>query len=325
MNTREKAKRTLLGHLHTLRAAGVRYVSLGARTASSAHPRPHTGDKGRGEFARTIAEPGPPVAATHTTATLPATQRTSVEVVSPVPRKEEMPAPALSLPSQEESMSAAAGRPRSRSNRKDAPPPPPLPFAPEEEMTLDELSAAVAGCVRCGLGPDRTNLVFGVGDPGADLVFVGEAPGRDEDLQGIPFVGRSGQMLTLMIENVIKIPRDEVYICNIIKCRPPGNRNPEPGEIGCCEPYLHKQLEIIRPRLIVALGKFAAQFLLATDTPIGKLRGKFGRYRGIPTLATYHPAYLLRNASQKRVVMDDLLKMKAVLDGEAEPEIEIYS
>ncbi|MEE9241203.1 MAG: uracil-DNA glycosylase [bacterium] len=192
-------------------------------------------------------------------------------------------------------------------------------------MTLEALAAAVDGCLRCKLGHGRTNLVFGVGNSGADLVFVGEAPGRDEDEQGIPFVGRAGQMLTRMIENVIGIPRSEVYICNILKCRPPGNRNPESDEIDCCEPYLHKQIEIIQPRLIVALGKFAAQWLLQTKIPIGKLRGKFGRYQGIPTLATYHPAYLLRNPGQKRTVMDDLLRIKAVQSGEIEPEIEIFS
>ena len=201
---------------------------------------------------------------------------------------------------------------------------PPLPFDPKSEMALDALAAAVDGCLRCKLGAGRTNLVFGAGNPDADIVFIGEAPGADEDAQGIPFVGRSGQMLTRMIENVIEIPRGEVYIGNILKCRPPGNRDPEHDEIGCCEPYLHKQLEIIRPRIIVALGRFAAQWLLATKTPIGRMRGKFGRYRGIPTLATYPPAYLLRSPREKRTVLDDLLKVKAIYNGEAEPEIEIF-
>ena len=202
--------------------------------------------------------------------------------------------------------------------------PPPLPFDPQAEMTIEELARSVDGCLRCKLGPGRTNLVFGVGNPKASLVFVGEAPGADEDAQGIPFVGRAGQMLTKMIENVIEVPRQEVYICNILKCRPPGNRNPEPDEIACCEPYLMKQLAVIRPKLIVALGKFAAQWLLHTKTPIGKLRGKFGRYQGIPCLATYHPAYLLRNPRDKRVVHEDLLKVKDVYHGKREPEIEIF-
>ena len=208
--------------------------------------------------------------------------------------------------------------------RDPGPEPPPLPFDPEAEMSLDELQAAVDGCVRCKLGAGRTNLVFGVGNPAAKLVIVGEAPGANEDAEGIPFVGRAGQMLTRMIENVIEVPRQEVYICNILKCRPPGNRNPEPDEIDCCEPYLHKQLAVIQPRLILALGKFAAQWLLQTKTPIGRLRGKFGRYQGIPCLSTYHPAYLLRNPRDKKLVLDDLLKVKAVYHGETEADIELF-
>lgn len=238
----------------------------------------------------------------------------------PAPRDEKSPAPVLSLFKEKSDMPLHGATPNTPN-----PDIPPLPFDPEADMTLETLAAAVDGCQRCKLGSGRTNLVFGVGNANANLVFVGEAPGQNEDKQGIPFVGRAGQMLTRMIENVIEIPRSEVYICNILKCRPPGNRNPEPDEIECCEPYLYKQLEIIRPKLIVALGKFAAQWLLQTKIPIGKLRGKFGRYRGIPTLATYHPAYLLRNPGQKRTVMDDLLIIKAVQSGELEPKIEIYS
>ncbi len=204
------------------------------------------------------------------------------------------------------------------------PEPPPLPFDPNANISLDALYTAVEGCLRCKLGERRTNLVFGAGNPNAKLVIVGEAPGANEDAEGVPFVGRAGQMLTKMIENVIAVPRQEVYICNILKCRPPDNRDPEPGEIACCEPYLHKQLAIIHPKLILALGRFAAQWLLQTRTPIGKIRGKFGRYQGIPCLPTYHPAYLLRNPRDKRVVMDDLLKAKAVYHGEAEAEIEIF-
>ena len=310
MNTSDSASQALLDHLNILRDAGVRYITLDGETTQIETLY------GQGEFDSTIAEPGPPVSATLTSATHSAIQRTSDKATPPVPRKDALPASALSLPDQEVKLPA-----KKNTVHKDTPP---MPFDPEEKMTLEALSEAVAGCTRCQLGHSRTNLVFGVGNPNADLVFVGEAPGRDEDSQGIPFVGRAGQMLTRMIENVIEIPRSEVYICNVLKCRPPKNRNPEPSEIDCCEPYLHKQIEIINPRIIVALGKFAAQFLFATDTPIGKLRGKFGRYRGITTLATYHPAYLLRNSSQKRVVMDDLLKMKAVLDG-AEPKIEILT
>jgi len=300
-----------------MRSAGVRYIAMNCSGVAASSTSVNL--NGQGELNKTFTKSGPSVAATHHSASSAATQRTSDETTTPVLRKKEMMGPALSLPLKEKLMAATPGR---NSNQDVTPP---LPFDPSEKMTLEKLSAAVEGCVRCPLGHSRTNIVFGVGNPKADLLFVGEAPGRDEDTQGIPFVGRAGQMLTRMIENVIEIPRSEVYICNILKCRPPSNRNPEPGEIACCEPYLHKQLEIISPRLIVALGKFAAQWLLATQTPIGKLRGKFGRYRHIPTLATYHPAYLLRNPSQKRTVMEDLLRIKAILVDKVEPAIEIHS
>jgi DNA polymerase len=193
----------------------------------------------------------------------------------------------------------------------------------EKRAELETLRPAIEACRLCSLSETRTNVVFGVGRADARLMFVGEAPGRDEDKQGEPFVGRAGKLLTKMII-AMGLSREEVFIGNILKCRPPGNRDPEPEEIGCCEPYLHKQLEIIRPRVIVALGRFAAQWLLATKTPIGRMRGKFGRYRGIPTLATYHPAYLLRSPSEKRNVLYDLLKVKAIYNGEAEAEIEIF-
>jgi DNA polymerase len=147
--------------------------------------------------------------------------------------------------------------------------------------------------------------VFGVGNPTAWLVFVGEAPGADEDEQGEPFVGRAGQLLTRIIE-AMKLTREQVYICNIIKCRPPGNRNPEPDEIASCEPFLIAQLRAIQPKLICALGNFAAQVLLRTKEPISKLRGRFYSYQGIPLLPTYHPAYLLRNPHEKKTVWEDM-------------------
>ena len=140
--------------------------------------------------------------------------------------------------------------------------------------------------------------MFGVGNPDADLVFVGEAPGADEDAQGEPFVGKAGQLLTKMIE-AMGYARDDVYICNVLKCRPPGNRNPEPDEVASCEPFLKRQLAAIRPRMIVALGKFAAQCLLRDDTPITRLRGGFRSYEGIPLMPTLHPAYLLRDPEQE--------------------------
>jgi len=167
-------------------------------------------------------------------------------------------------------------------------------------------------CKRCKLAPTRTNLVFGVGNPDADLVFVGEAPGADEDAQGEPFVGKAGQLLTKMIE-AMGYTRNDVYICNVLKCRPPGNRNPEPDEVASCEPFLKRQLAAIRPRMIVALGKFAAQCLLRDDTPITRLRGGFRSYEGIPLMPTLHPAYLLRDPSKKKLAWEDLKAVNAAL------------
>jgi DNA polymerase len=167
-------------------------------------------------------------------------------------------------------------------------------------------------CQRCKLAPLRTNLVFGVGNPDAHLVFVGEAPGADEDAQGEPFVGKAGQLLTKMIE-AMGYARSDVYICNILKCRPPGNRNPEPDEIEKCEPFLKAQLAALRPRMIVALGKFAAQCLLRDDTPISRLRGNFRSYEGIQLMPTFHPAYLLRDPTKKKEAWADLKAVNAAL------------
>jgi uracil-DNA glycosylase len=167
-------------------------------------------------------------------------------------------------------------------------------------------------CQRCKLAPSRTKLVFGVGNPNADLLFVGEAPGADEDAQGEPFVGKAGQLLTKMIE-AMGYRREDVYICNVLKCRPPGNRNPEPDEVAACEPFLKRQLGAIRPRMIVALGKFAVQCLLRDDSPISRLRGNFRTYEGIPLMPTFHPAYLLRDPSKKKLAWQDLKDVLAAL------------
>jgi uracil-DNA glycosylase len=167
-------------------------------------------------------------------------------------------------------------------------------------------------CQRCKLAPSRQNIVFGVGNPEANLVFVGEAPGADEDAQGEPFVGKAGQLLTKMIE-AMGYARGDVYICNVLKCRPPGNRNPEADEVAACEPFLKKQLGAIRPRMIVALGKFAVQCLLRDDAPISRLRGNFRTYEGIPLMPTFHPAYLLRDPSKKKLAWDDLKAVNAAL------------
>lgn len=168
-------------------------------------------------------------------------------------------------------------------------------------------------CTRCKLHTlGRRQVVFGVGNPQARLMFVGEAPGEDEDLQGEPFVGRAGQLLTKIIE-AIGMTREQVYIANLIKCRPPGNRNPEPDEVATCEPFLFEQLGIIQPRIVVPLGKFAAQALLGTTEPITKLRGRVFEWRGASLIPTFHPAYLLRNPPAKREVWEDMKKVRDLL------------
>ena len=173
-------------------------------------------------------------------------------------------------------------------------------------------------CSRCKLHTlGRKQIVFGVGNPQADLMFVGEAPGADEDIQGEPFVGRAGQLLTKIIE-AIGLTRDDVYIANVIKCRPPQNRNPEPDEVEQCEPFLFRQIDLIKPKVIVALGKFAAQSLLKTAEPITRIRGREFAYRDAILMPTYHPAYLLRNPSAKREVWEDMKRVRALLiDGGA--------
>ncbi|MGZ6163887.1 MAG: uracil-DNA glycosylase, partial [Myxococcaceae bacterium] len=175
---------------------------------------------------------------------------------------------------------------------------------------LDEVRSTLGDCKRCKLCSGRKNLVFGIGNPKARLVFVGEGPGAEEDNQGIPFVGAAGQLLTKMIL-AMGYSRDEVYICNVVKCRPPGNRNPEPDEIQACQPFLEAQLHAIRPEVIIALGKFAAQTLLRTDTPITRLRGQWREYVGIPLMPTFHPAYLLRNPPEKKAAWTDLRAVMA--------------
>ena len=176
--------------------------------------------------------------------------------------------------------------------------------------SLTALRDAIGDCRRCKLCEHRTQIVFGVGDPHAELVFVGEGPGADEDLRGEPFVGRAGQLLTEIITKGMKMRREEVYIANVVKCRPPRNRNPETDEIAACEPFLRKQIELIQPRIIIALGAFAAQTLLQTKTPISRLRGVWHTYQDTKLMPTLHPAYLLRNPRDKRLVWQDI---KAVL------------
>ena len=171
--------------------------------------------------------------------------------------------------------------------------------------TLESIRKDLGDCRRCMLCDGRRNIVFGEGDHSAKLVFVAEAPGYEEDQTGRPFVGAAGQLLTKIIQ-AIKLTREQVYICNIIKCRPPGNRNPLPDEIKACLPFLQRQIAVLKPDFICALGTFAAQTLLKTKEPISRLRGNFHKYRGIRVLPTYHPAYLLRNPDKKRDVWEDM-------------------
>lgn len=178
---------------------------------------------------------------------------------------------------------------------------------------LERLRLDMGDCSRCRLCETRNSLVFGVGDPHARLVFVGEAPGRDEDLRGEPFVGEAGQLLTKIII-AMKLQREDVYICNILKCRPPNNRNPLPQEIEQCQPFLLRQIRAINPLAIVCLGTFAAQTLLGTKAPISKLRGRFHNYHGIPLMPTFHPAFLLRNPAMKRDVWEDMQKVMEILE-----------
>lgn len=191
-------------------------------------------------------------------------------------------------------------------------------YTPEHEAwmdakNLDELNEMICNCQKCDLWKTRNNFVFGTGNPNADLVCVGEAPGAEEDKQGKPFVGRAGQLLTKILQ-AIEFEREDVFIANILKSRPPDNRNPLPYEIQQCEPYLIKQLELIKPKFILALGTFAAQTLLKTKEPLGRLRGRFHKYNDIPMMVTYHPAALLRNPNWKKPAWEDVQLLKAEYD-----------
>jgi len=181
------------------------------------------------------------------------------------------------------------------------------------QLTLSELREVIKDCQRCPLGKTRTHLVFGVGNEKADLMLIGEAPGEEEDLQGEPFVGRAGQLLNKILE-AIGLRRQDVYIANILKCRPPGNRDPLPSEVEKCEPYLFKQIELIQPKLIVALGRVAGQTLLRTTTSLSQLRGKVHNFRGVKLIVTFHPAALLRNPQWKRPTWEDMQLVKKTLE-----------
>lgn len=192
----------------------------------------------------------------------------------------------------------------------------------ETSAALEALGEEVSTCTKCALCEGRTQTVFGSGNPNADLVFVGEAPGFEEDRQGLPFVGRAGKLLTDIIEKGMQLKRKDVYICNVLKCRPPENRDPRPDEVDQCEPYLIEQLRLIKPKVICALGSHAARTLLKTEASVGKLRGEWHSYHGIPLRVTYHPAYLLRNPADKRKTWTDVLEVLKVYQDEEQPQME---
>ena len=220
---------------------------------------------------------------------------------------DELPLPSFELPAREN-----PSMPEETPVREAAFPPSVISTPPgtsPETDTLEAIQQDLEGCMRCPLHENRRNIVFGRGNPQAPLVLVGEAPGRDEDIKGLPFVGEAGRLLDNILR-AMELTREEVYICNVCKCRPPGNRDPEPGEMAVCQPFLKRQLAVIHPRLLVTLGRIAAQTLLNARTPISRLRGVWREYEGIPLMPTYHPAYLLRNPSGKKEVWED---MKQVL------------
>lgn len=209
---------------------------------------------------------------------------------------------------EEERESFVEGFPRESPERAVGPPTEAVaddgPAARADQLAL--VREQIGDCRRCKLCERRTHIVFGVGDPQAELMFVGEGPGEDEDRKGEPFVGRAGQLLTEIITRGMGLQRSDVYIANVVKCRPPENRNPEPDEIAACQPFLFQQIDIVAPKVIVALGKFAAQTLLGTMTPIGKLRGRWFEFRGRKLMPTFHPSYLLRNPADKKLVWEDI-------------------
>jgi len=189
---------------------------------------------------------------------------------------------------------------------------PPATSSSAEE--LERFRQEICDCTRCELGQTRQQFVFGTGDSEAGIMFIGEAPGADEDRQGEPFVGAAGQLLTKIIE-AMGMRREEVFICNVLKCRPPNNRDPQPGEVAECEPYLKRQIEIVRPKIICALGRIASQTLLKSTESMGRMRGRLHDYDGIPVLCTYHPAALLHNANWKRPTWEDMKWLRREYDG----------
>ena len=299
-------------------AAGAAYPT-GAEAAAAAAAEP-AGDASLPAGPAPRAEPAPPGDAVPPSADVPPPGEVVPSPVGAVPLSADAPPSAGTPPSAGAPPSADVPPPA------DVAPPPasgavalsmfdrvevPADGSPPERLA--HVREQLGPCTRCKLHSGRTTLVFGVGNPDADLMFVGEAPGRDEDREGIPFVGRAGQLLTRIIE-AIDLRRDDVYIANVIKCRPPDNRNPEPDEVQTCEPYLFAQIDCIRPRVIVALGSFAARTLLRNDrTSITRVRGKVFAFRGAQLIPTFHPAFLLRSPDRKREVWEDMKLVRSLL------------
>lgn len=287
--------RDLGGHLEWLRENGVREVPAPSRqSAPEARPALETARPAGGSLRAAVR------AAVAQSAGARAAAAPAAPPPAPVPPRNILQRNAA--PAQAASAEAGAERPSAANpSAALAPAPPSLGTA----RSLEEIRAELGDCQRCKLAKGRKNLVFGAGNPRAELVFVGEGPGEDEDLQGIPFVGKAGQLLTKMIE-AMGFDRGQVYICNVVKCRPPDNRNPEPDEVEACEPFLRQQLASLSPKVIVALGKVAAQALLRESTAISRLRGNWREYCGIPLMPTFHPAYLLRSPEEKKKAWLDL-------------------
>jgi uracil-DNA glycosylase family 4 len=275
--------------------------------------------------------PAPPAAeatVTPTAAAPPAAPRGAPPAAKPGPQPAPKPTPPSAGPAPANDKDAAfqaacdrfVAETLAQITRADQADPRVLPDEPllaahggDPAAAMAALREEVLPCTACALSGGRTHTVFGSGSPRADVVFIGEAPGRDEDLQGEPFVGASGQLLTRILA-AIGFAREDVFICNILKCRPPNNRDPRPDEVACCEPHLRRQLAILRPRVICCLGRVAAQTLLKTDLSLGRLRRAVHFYAGVPVMATFHPAALLRNPKWKRDTWDDVRRLRALCD-----------
>jgi len=234
----------------------------------------------------------------------PATAPSEPPVGPRIPTQRPASSPMSATPSQRIS-------PRAAASAQPVPPPPSTPVG-QGEAGLKQVRDELGDCQRCRLARDRKQIVYGMGNPNADLVLVGEAPGQQEDLTGEPFVGRAGQLLTRMLAT-LGLTREQVYICNVIKCRPPQNRDPLSDEVASCSPFLHRQLRAIEPKVIVTLGRFAAATVVGVETNLGELRKHLGSWNGVPIVSTYHPSYLLRTPHMKRAAWEDLLVVRRLL------------